>query len=163
MTGIWIPKMGHSEYKVIGREPSSQPSIAALDDDIDRDLLETLHQSLNPKKHQILPVSSSDDTPAPKQQKTVNIVDTKKCRHESIESTSDIDFDCRCSEIGYGHIDDVPMSQRAVMCDKCDKWSHLACAQGIECPDAPFLCYHCAPDKPSTMDQGLKLQHSNRM
>lgn len=89
--------------------------------------------------------------------------ETKKHKRKSVESTSDIDFHCRCGETGYGHVDDAAKSQRAIMCDECHKWSHLACAQGIQHPDASFVCHHCVSHKSAATDHGLKLRRSNRM
>jgi hypothetical protein len=55
------------------------------------------------------------------------------------------------------------MSQRAVMCDECQKWSHLACARGIEHPDAKFLCHNCAPTMQDSLKEGSELRRSHRM
>ena len=57
--GIWIPKMGHSEYRVIGM----------LDDEVDQLLLQTVGETLKRKRHKtpsLLTYSSDNNKPSPK-------------------------------------------------------------------------------------------------
>ncbi len=77
MTGIWILKMGHSEYRVI----------SMLDDEVDQLLLQTVGETLKRKRHKtpsLLMYSSDNNEPSPKRLKTPSMdnVETKKRKHK---------------------------------------------------------------------------------
>jgi hypothetical protein len=52
------------------------------------------------------------------------------------------EFWCRCGARGDGNI--VSKAENCVQCDRCDRWSHVACQRGQVEPKGSFICADCS-------------------
>lgn len=153
--GIWMPTVGTLQLKMASG--------------VEAELLELAEAEPRKKRKRSTPEFSDNESlsTSHKQTKTATNppADSKKRkRTESDGFSSDIDIDCRCGEKGYGHLDDREVSQRALMCDHCRCWSHLACTRGISHPDIQiFLCHKCAPTQSDKVAKRPALCRSDRM
>ena len=147
-----MPTVGTSQFKLTS-------SLS----DIDQELLEAVEGEPGKKQKHSTPELSDNESPRKRLKETASVPHPNKCKLNE-DLSLDIDFDCQCGETGYGHVDDQQIAQRALMCEQCRHWSHLACTKGITHPDVQsFICHKCAPTKKEKKSKEPIPRRSNRM